>query len=175
MQRNEKLIIVGKTGSGKDYLLDNLKEEGYETAVKITTRPKRKNEIDGVSYNFKNNEEFDLLLESNEIIINQEFNIEGERWQYGYGAKGFTSSNAFILTPKEVKQITEKHRKECCIVYLDIDSNVRKKRLQARNDNNDSIERRMINDDIDFKSFQDYDIRISDPFFEIDTILSLMI
>jgi guanylate kinase len=172
---NEKLIIVGKSGSGKDYLLDLLKEEGFKTSIKTTTRPKRETEIDGISYHFKDNQEFDRLLESNEIIINQEFDINGERWQYGYDKKGFTASNVFILTPNEVLQISNENRKQCCIVYLDIDNNVRKQRIGEREDDNDDVQRRIDADELDFKSFEDYDIRIRDPHFEVDTILSLMI
>jgi stage III sporulation protein SpoIIIAA len=46
--KSEKLIIIGKSGSGKDHLLRHLKKEGLETSIKVTSRPKRVNEIDGV-------------------------------------------------------------------------------------------------------------------------------
>jgi len=42
---------------------------------------------------------------------------------------------------------------------------VRASRLAERGDNNDSIERRMYHDDIDFKDFKDYDLIINNSNF----------
>jgi len=173
-KKNEKMVIVGPSGSGKDYLLNKLKGEGFKTSVKLTTRPKREGEIDGINYHFRTNEEFDILLESDNIIISQEFGVNGEKWQYGYDTKGFTSSNVFILTPTEIDQLNEEHRKQCFVVYLDIDEKSRRERLSLRNDDNDSIDRRMMSDKGDFKFFTDYDLKISDPYFEHESILDLM-
>jgi len=174
MKKNEKMIIVGPSGSGKDFLLNKLKEEGFKTSVKTTTRPRRDGEMDGVNYHFKTNEEFNRLLESDNILINQEFYVKGDKWQYGYDTKGFTSSNVFILTPGELNKLNKELRKECFVVYLDIDEKVRRKRLLSRNDNNDSIDRRVLNDRDDFKLFADYDLKISDPYFDHESILGLM-
>jgi len=56
--KTEKMLIVGPSGSGKDFLLRKLKELGLKTSVKITTRPKRQGEVDGVNYFFKENNIF---------------------------------------------------------------------------------------------------------------------
>lgn len=174
MDNNEKIVIVGKSGSGKDYLLSRLKDVGYKSAVKITTRPKREGEIDGINYHFIKNEEFTNRLNSDDIIINQKFNIEGDIWQYGYDRISFTSSNVFILTPNEVLQMSKEDREQCCIIYLDIDRDIRMDRIVERNDNNDTLDRRLKTDDIDFQNFNDYDVRISDPEFTTENILSLI-
>ena len=78
------------------------------------------------------------------------------------------------MTPGEIKQIDEVTRKGCFVVYLDIDRSVRESRISGRNDNNDSVKRRLDADEIDFKDFKDYDLKVTDPEFEVEMVLSLM-
>ena len=169
--KSEKLIIIGKSGSGKDYLLRHLMKEGLETSIKVTSRPKRDNELDGVNYHFKTLEEFNNL----DLIVSQDFfNDKKEIWKYGILKEDFNNSQAFIMTPGELLQVDQETRKNCFVVYLDIDREIREKRITKRNDNNDSIMRRLDADDIDFRNFKDYDLKITDPEFEVETIVSLM-
>ena len=60
--KQEKFIILGKSGSGKDFLLKGLIEKGERYSPKITTRPPREGELNGVDYLFTNNQQFELLL-----------------------------------------------------------------------------------------------------------------
>ena len=60
------------------------------------------------------------------------------------------------------------------VVYLDIDMEIRRKRISKRNDNNDSIERRLEADEIDFKDYKYYDLKITDPEFEAEWVYDLM-
>ena len=60
------------------------------------------------------------------------------------------------MTPNELSQISEEDRKSSFVVYLNIDQSIRKERLLERNDNNDSIDRRIVADGEDFKGFMDY-------------------
>ena len=169
--KSEKLIIIGKSGSGKDHLLRHLKKEGLETSIKVTSRPKRVNEIDGVTYHFKTLEEFNNL----DLIVSQDFfNDKKEIWKYGILKEDFNNSQAFIMTPGELNQIDPIIRKKCFVVYLDIDREIREKRITKRNDNNDSLMRRLDADEIDFENFKDYDLKITDPEFESIDIINLM-
>jgi guanylate kinase len=177
--KSEKLIVIGKSGSGKDWLLRKLEEEGLKVSIKTTTRPQRKNEVQFETYNFTSDFEFKSLLEQNQFICHQSFNVtpEGrdpEIWYYGISKDEFNSSQAFIMTPGELEQIDEETRKGCFVVYLDIDRNIRESRISGRNDNNDSVQRRLDADEIDFKDYNDYDLRITDPEFEVEMVLSLM-
>jgi guanylate kinase len=179
MEKSEKIFVVGKSGSGKDWLLRQLKKEGLKVSVKTTTRPQRKNEAQFETYNFISDSEFKSLLEEKQLICYQSFNVtpEGrdpETWYYGLSKEEFNKSQAFIMTPGELEQIDKEIRKGCFVVYLDIDRKIRESRISGRNDNNDSIQRRLDADEIDFKNFCDYDLKLTDPEFEVDLVLSLM-
>jgi guanylate kinase len=71
-------------------------------------------------------------------------------------------------------ELTKDQRKGCFVVYLDIDRSIRESRLHNREDKNDSIKRRLDADEIDFKDFGDYDLRITDPEFTAEDIWDLM-
>jgi guanylate kinase len=78
------------------------------------------------------------------------------------------------MTPGEFYSIDEDNRKKCFVVYLDIYRSVRESRLFKREDRNDSIIRRLEADDIDFQSYNDYDLKITDPEFTADDVYDLM-
>ena len=78
------------------------------------------------------------------------------------------------MTPFEISQLSEEDLKGCFLVYLDIDIDIRRRRISNRNDNNDSVERRLTADEIDFKDFKNYDLKITDPEFESDWVYDLM-
>jgi len=172
LDKSEKILICGHSGSGKDFLLRQLKEKGLKASTKVTTRPKRQNETEGVNYFFRTIDEFQNL----ELIVSQDFyNDKGELWKYGILKEDFNNSQAFILTPGEINQLTKEVRKGCFVVYLDIDRKIRESRISNRQDTNDSVKRRLDADELDFKNFSDYDLKITDPEFDVDSILSLMI
>ena len=65
MNKKERICILGGSASGKDYLLKKLIEKGERYSPKLTTRPMRQGETQGVEYQFTNNDEFLELLNNN--------------------------------------------------------------------------------------------------------------
>jgi guanylate kinase len=78
------------------------------------------------------------------------------------------------MTPYELKQISEEELKGCFVVYLNIDIETRRSRITIRNDQNDSIESRLLADLEEFKDYNYYDLAITDPDFEAEWIYNLM-
>ena len=157
-----KIILVGKAAAGKDHMRKILQGRGFKYGVSYTTRPKREREIDGEDYYFIEESEFKEGIENNIWYEWVEFN----GWFYGTTVKQFNEEcNLFIMTPKGISHINSVDRKKCTIIYLDMSDMVRAARLSERGDNNDSIERRMYHDDIDFKDFTDYDLIINNSNF----------
>jgi guanylate kinase len=179
MSKLEKLLILGHSGSGKSFLFKRLLEKGLKPGVKSTTRPPRRNEIEGIDYFFKSESDFIQNLDS--FITHEEFivtpvNSEPETWHYGISKEEFHSSQIFILTPGEFKSLnlSEQMRKQCFVVFLDIPRSIRESRLYHRDDKKDSIKRRLDSDELDFDGFNDYDLKITDPDFGADDIYELM-
>jgi guanylate kinase len=177
--KKEKLVILGKSGSGKDHLMRKLVEKGLKGCLKMTTRPQRKHETQLVTYNFVNDDHFTELVKENKFIAYQTFNVtpedrEPETWYYGITNEEFENAQVFIMTPGEFNNLTPEIRKGCFVVYLDIDRQVRESRLFRRKDRNDSILRRLDSDDIDFTEYNDYDLKITDPEFTADDVYDLM-
>jgi guanylate kinase len=179
LNKSEKCIIVGQSGSGKDFLMRKLVEEGLRGCLKMTTRPQRVNEVQNVTYNFVDYSTFQSNLQNSNFICYQEFKVTPinklpETWYYGITKEEFDNSQVFIMTPGELNQIESETRKKCFVVYLDIDRQIRENRILRRNDNNDSVMRRLDADELDFQVFKDYDLKITDPEFLASDILSLM-
>jgi guanylate kinase len=132
-----------------------------------------------ITYNFVNESSFLDKLNQNDFLCYQTFNVtpdnkDPEIWYYGITKEEFNQSQVFIMTPGEFSNIDEETRKGCFVVYLDIDRDIRESRLFRREDKNDSIIRRLDADEIDFKDFRDYDLKITDPEFTADDVYDLM-
>lgn len=172
--KNEKLIIVGKSGSGKDFLQRELIKKGLNFEPKVTTRPIRSGELEGREYKFMTNQDFSEIVKQDQVFTKQSFQIENEIWHYAITKSNFEKNNVFIMTPHEIAQLDSETRKICFIVYLDIDEEIRRKRVIRRKDMNDSVNRRFKADSEDFESFVDYDMKITDAEFEVEVIYDLM-
>ena len=63
MKKGKFVIISGPSGVGKDTICDELVKKGVgRYSVSMTTRKKRFNEIEGISYFFVSKEEFEKNL-----------------------------------------------------------------------------------------------------------------
>jgi len=177
--KKEKCILIGPSGSGKDFLMRKLVERGLQGSLKWTTRPKRKLEKQGVNYNFVNESEFFKAIKDNKFLTYQKFEVEPEgsnpeTWYYGITIEEFERAQVFQMTPGEFVDINKEQREKCFVVYLDIDRPIRESRLHIREDKNDSVTRRLNADELDFKYFTDWDLKITDPEFDADGVYSLM-
>lgn len=157
-----RIIICGKSASGKDYFRKILEGRGFRYAVSYTSRPPRKDEMDGKDYFFIEECEFQDMIDRE--VFYEYTNFNG--WFYGTTKEQWKEiSDVFILTPSGISSMQVTERKSSFIIYLDIPLDVRIERLKMRSDDNDSIQRRIERDEIDFQNFQDYDIKITNNNF----------
>jgi len=157
---DNKVILVGCAGSGKDYLIDIFTSLGFKRGVSNTTRPKRVGEVDGLTYNYVSEESFIKSISEDKFLEHTTFN----GWMYGTLKSDWESSDVFIMTPKGIKSLSKEDRNQCTIVYLDISEDIRYKRLSKRSDA-DSVDRRISADKKDFEGFTDYDLIVTNPEF----------
>ena len=161
----KRVVIVGKAGSGKDYLRDYLADCGLFVDVSVTTRPKREGELPGHTYHYIDKEEYNRLVENNMLYEHVTFN----GWGYGTTLKSWDMSSVFIMTPTGVSKIAQCDRKDCWVLYLDIPEDIRRERISLRSDA-DSVDRRLEADRIDFNGFADYDYRVVDGLFDKEVL-----
>lgn len=155
---SKRIIIVGKSASGKDYLRQKFIDRGFKPAISYTSRPIRENEVSGQNYHFITKEEFQNLILEN---VFYEYNMYND-WYYGLTKMDFYNAQIFIMTPKAISEINSEDRSNSFIIYLDTPHTIRFNRLKNRNMPGDNIERRMLADEYDFEDFIDYDLRITD-------------
>lgn len=158
--KDRRIVLVGKAASGKDYARKLFTDRNFKHAISYTTRPARVGEIDGVDYYFITEEKFKEMIAKDEFYEYVSFN----NWFYGTSKKQFHTDDIFIMTPYGISKIKPEDRKNTLIMFFDIPYDIRRKRLMERSDA-DSVDRRLLADDQDFKDFKDYDIRITDPEF----------
>jgi guanylate kinase len=156
--KESKIILVGRGGSGKDFMRKKFENSGFKYCVSYTSRPRRESEKEGKDYNFVDEQFFNN--NSHKFYEIDDFN----GWKYGRTIKDFEEATLLIMTPGGIKKIKPEHRKSCVIIFIDPDRDILRKRLSERKDA-DSADRRLIADDQDFLNFSDYDIRITNHDF----------
>ena len=68
------LIITGPSGVGKNTIIDALgKKLDFNFSVSHTTRPKRVSEVNGKDYYFISDDEFQSMINNNELIEFEEY------------------------------------------------------------------------------------------------------
>ncbi len=74
MGKGVLLIISGPSGSGKGTIVESLvSKPNYSVSVSATTRAPRPNEKEGVHYFFKSVEEFENMIENQELLEHAQF------------------------------------------------------------------------------------------------------
>lgn len=70
MSRGKLIVVSGFSGSGKGTVMNRLVEryDNYALSVSATTRAPRPGEVEGVSYFYKTDEEFQMMIERDELV-----------------------------------------------------------------------------------------------------------
>lgn len=162
MPKYKPTILVGKSGSGKDYLLKYMVQKGFTPLVSHTTRPKRANEIDCIDYYFVSVTEF---LANNDFIETRSYDTElnGEKhtWYYGLSNRELArNQDKNIVTIFDIPgaiEIIKNTGMDCNIIYLDVSDEIRKDRAILRGSFCDIEWGRRLLDDA--KKFSDKELK----------------
>ena len=140
------IILLGKTASGKDTVLNRLvKEHGYKKIVTYTTRPKREREIQDVTYHFIGEDEF-------------KYRSAHGTWYYGSAKEDYEKSDektVIILTPDGYRDFLREYpNMDHTSIYLYSNNKTLENRLIKRGDDPKEAKRRLDSDNKDFKGVQ---------------------
>ena len=161
------LILCGKSCSGKDTIRKNLVEyNDFNALPTITTRPKRDNEVDGIDYNFVTIKEFESMIHEKKIIEYRRFDTlvagKHDTWYYGTPKSDLDLEKDYviILDPKGARIFMNYYGKSnCCLICIEAEDTIRESRAKQRpNFDAQEWERRLHTDNIDFASYELYDI-----------------
>lgn len=135
MNRNI-ILFIGKSSSGKDYLVSKCVEQfGWRKAVSFTSRPKRPNEIDGFDYFFRGYDEIQQMIDDGETYEHTKYVTNMGTWLYAFGVDSFsdTEINTCIVNPQGMLELTQTElRDRLAIVYVLADDETRFNRYTKR-------------------------------------------
>jgi guanylate kinase len=153
----KKIVIVGKSCSGKTFLQNKFIKLGFNPAIITTSRPKRPDEIEGINYHFLSKSEMNIIEQHDGFLDKQSY----REFDYGITFEEFNKSNLLILTPKNIKSLKQHNLlKDVLIIYIDTSHELRYKRTAERISTYDDKNKRWVEDDNDFNGFEDYDLKL---------------
>ena len=153
--------LIGKSGSGKDTVLEKLlssRDIKIKKIVPYTTRPKRENEIEGVNYHYVSYERMCEMEKNGLIIEKRTYNTIHGEWTYFTSSEEIDNDKDYIIitTQKALKHFFNKFGNEkIYVLYLKLDNKERLLRCIERESRQDTpnykeVCRRYITDEEDF-------------------------
>lgn len=161
------LVLIGKSASGKDAILRRLVQDNIvQKIVSYTTRPRRKNEVNGIDYNFVTYQKFIEMLQNGEFFQTRQYHTKvnniDDIWYYG--SKPVNSeSHVTFATIVDVQGAVDYSnyygRDNLFVVYVDASDNIRRERAERRGSFDETEWVRRMEDDN--KKFDINDVRNS--------------
>lgn len=156
------LIILGKTASGKNTIINKLvKNYGFKQLVTYTTRPKRKGEIEGVTYHYISLEEFKKKDREGFFAESSYFcPASGGEWAYGTSLEDFKKADdktVLITNPRGYYSLLSNiGLGHACSIYIIAKEDILLDRLEERGDSFLEAQRRIVADREDFEDVGNY-------------------
>ena len=131
--------VMGKSASGKDTIFNRLHDECPRTKkiITYTTRPKRSEDVEGVSYHFVDESVIEDYRRQGKLIEMRTYNTVQGRWTYATiddGSVHLESKNYLIIgTLESYKKIREYFGAENVVpIYIDLSDGIRLQRAVNR-------------------------------------------
>lgn len=172
--------IMGKSSSGKDTIFKHIRKDerlNLKEIVSYTTRPIRKNETNGVEYNFTDENTFHKLKEEGKVIEYRCYHTVHGDWYYFTVDDGEIdlNNNYVVIITLEAYSNYKKYYGEEKVepIYIELDDAVRLKRAIEREEhqekpNYDEVCRRFLADNKDFSEENLKKLGIENRFFNYD-------
>ena len=152
------IVVAGKTCSGKSTIVNKLVSiYGFNRIITYTNRPKRKGEKDDIDYHFITTKDFEQKIEEGFFAEWKSYDTEFGTWYYGSALEDLENAEdntLVILTPNGYRDVCKKLEKKPTCIYIYANNSTITKRLLARGDNEREAERRLKEDNKDFKDFE---------------------
>lgn len=163
-------VLIGKSASGKDTVLNALVNAGVKRKLTHTTRPMREGERQGVEYHFETNETHEQAKELNRILEERSYDTARGVWYYWTDTDPIEETAVTVSTVDGFIALRNFYGAEKIIpVYLNVENIIRMERLYEREKRQpvpdyEEILRRFIADEKDFSEDRLRDAGISRKF-----------
>lgn len=173
MNKYKIIAIVGKAGSGKDSILEEVMSGAigpydFHEIVNYTSRDPRENERDGVNYYFIDKYTFADMVHSGVMLEYTKFNS----WLYGTALNSLSNEkiNIGVFNPSGIVSLMNRPDIELYVIYITATDKERLIRQLTREKNPDvrEILRRYDADEDDFYLFEQNTINKLKNFIRIE-------
>lgn len=159
------IVLLGESASGKSSIERELVSMGYNKIVTYTTRPMREEDIDGETYHFVTEEQFNSMKERGMFAEHASY----RDWQYGTAKEDCTNDKVVVLTPHGLRQLKKNEDLNIVSFYIDVPRRDRFIKILERGDDIEEAYRRNLSDVGQFDGIQDeVDYVIENPGYEKD-------
>ena len=152
------VIIMGKTSSGKDTVVNELiSKYGFRKCVTYTTRLMRDGEKQDITYHFITEDDFKQKIRENFFAEYKSYDTEFGIWYYGVALEDVENADdktVIILTPDGYRDVIKKVKNKPKSIYIYANNSTIKERLINRGDDPKEAQRRLEHDNIDFKGVE---------------------
>lgn len=152
------VIIMGKTSSGKDTIVNELiSKHGSRKCITYTTRPMRDGEKQDITYHFITEDKFKQKIREDFFAEYKSYNTEFGIWYYGVALEDIEKADdktVIILTPDGYRDIIKKVKNKPKSIYIYANNSTIKERLINRGDDPKEAQRRLEHDNLDFKGIE---------------------
>lgn len=140
------VVLIGASASGKSTLQTMLieREPCFKKIITYTTRPPRKDEVNGVDYHYISTERFAELVDSGFFAEHNSY----RGWMYGTpqsDLKKDYENHIVVLTPAGYREF-KKNGIEALSIYIDVDRRSRLINNLKRGDDIEEAYRRSLSD-----------------------------
>ena len=137
------LVLSGASASGKTEVAHVIaKKYGFQRVITVTTREKRQGEVDGVDYFFVTKEQFLQLIKEDKLV---EYTVYNNNY-YGSKKDEIKDNKILVIDSEGLKSYIALNNPSIITFALIADSETRKKRMIARGDKQEDVERRIASD-----------------------------
>jgi len=154
---NKRIILVGPSAAGKNFIRQKFIEKGFSFDVSYTTRKPRNGEINGIDYIFISDEEFTRKINENFFY---EWVNYGEN-KYGTGKYEFENKDIFIMETEAINNLKPEDRINSLVIFVNTPEHIRIERMKERGWNEEKIQERIKIDKEKFENFTNFDLQIS--------------
>jgi len=155
------LIISGPSGSGKGTVVDALRpHDEFALSISVTTREKRSDEIDGIHYFFRTEEQFKQMRDNGKLLEHAQYNGNFYGTPLFYVEQQIKQGKAVILEidVQGALQVKDIYKESLLIFLAPPTRGELEHRLRARGtDDEDSITYRLNRAEAEFKLLDKYD------------------